>query len=226
MINIGKEWNPKQALLRQYLTKSQNFNESINLCLEMHILLHSSEMSNCKSTTYFDILWNNLAESVFRLFVKKSGTSIAWNIWHLTRIEDITANILIANENQVINNDWLKKINTDIRDTGNSMTDDEIIKFNNEINIKQLYYYRIAVGIKTQSIIKKLKSNDLKRKMDKSQLVRIIDEGGVLEHEKSKWLIDFWGKKNVSGILLMPITRHQVVHLNDSLRIKEKNKEK
>jgi hypothetical protein len=53
-------------------------------------------------------------------------------------------------------------------------------------------------------------------------LQRILDEGAVLKHQDSKWLIDFWGWKNVAGILRMPITRHQMVHINDSIRLKRK----
>jgi hypothetical protein len=56
----------------------------------------------------------------------------------------------------------------------------------------------------------------------KEQLKKILDQGGVLDVEGSRWIIDFWGRKNVAGILMMPITRHQVVHLNDALRIKGK----
>jgi hypothetical protein len=49
---------------------------------------------------------------------------------------------------------------------------------------------------------------------------RILDEGGVTGHKDSLWLLDFWGKKTVAGILLMPITRHQILHLNDSMKLK------
>jgi hypothetical protein len=45
---------------------------------------------------------------------------------------------------------------------------------------------------------------------------------GVTEHKDSVWLLDFWGKKTVAGILLMPITRHQIVHLNDCIKLKER----
>jgi hypothetical protein len=55
-------------------------------------------------------------------------------------------------------------------------------------------------------------------------LKRIIDEGAVLDVEASNWLIDFWGRKNVAGILLMPATRHHVVHLNESFSAKKKSK--
>ncbi len=140
----------------------------------------------------------------------------------MTRIEDITSNILIADDSQVLNGGWLKRLNSEILDTGNAMTVKEIEDFSNRVNMRELRSYRIAVGRKTQTIIKQLKSDDPGRKMTSTQLKRIIDEGGVLDVEGSKWLIHFWGRKTVSGILLMPITRHQIVHLNDSLRIKEK----
>ena len=188
----------------------------------MHSLIHTSEMSNSNYRTFEDELWEEMNDTVFRLIQKNKNTSIAWNLWHITRIEDITSNILIADDFQVLDNEWLTKLNSEILDTGNAMTLKEVEIFSNKIDMNELRNYRIAVGRKTQSIIKQLKSNDLKRKMTSQQLKRIMDEGGVLDVEGSKWLIDFWGRKTVSGIVLMPITRHQIVHLNDSLKIKSK----
>ena len=60
--------------------------------------------------------------------------------------------------------------------------------------------------------------------MQLDRLNRILNEGGVLDVEGSRWLLDFWGKKNVAGLILMPVTRHQLVHLNDSMKIKKKFK--
>lgn len=114
------------------------------------------------------------------------------------------------------------KLNVKIKDAGNAMKEKEIIDFNQNINMNALRKYRISIGQKSQKIIKKLEYNDLKRKMEKSQLDRIIKEGCILNVEESKWLIDFWGKKIVAGILLMLITRHQIVHLNNALKIKER----
>ncbi len=66
----------------------------------------------------------------------------------------------------------------------------------------------------------------MKKRFRKGSLSRIFEEGGVLDHPDSIWLIDFWGKKDVAGIILMPITRHQLVHLNDCVKIKNKIKRK
>lgn len=66
----------------------------------------------------------------------------------------------------------------------------------------------------------------MKNRFKKESLNRIIEEGGVLYHPDSIWLIDFWSKKDVAGIILMPITRHQLVHLNDCIKIKNTIKKK
>ena len=47
-----------------------------------------------------------------------------------------------------------------------------------------------------------------------------MDEGAV--DEIASWLIDYWSKRNIAELLLMPATRHNLVHLNKCLRLKHK----
>lgn len=217
-----REWNTKQTQLKELLSKKEKCKQAIQVCLELHSLVHESIVSGSSKPTYLDSLLNDLSDQAFRLAVKKGYWSIAWNIWHITRIEDLTVNILINNSAQVFNNDWMKKMKVSVKDTGNAMTFEETKNFSLGIDMKELRNYRKAVGKKTRKIIQDLKQEDLKRKFGKEQLDRILDEGGVLDVEGSGWLLDFWGKKNVSGILTMPLTRHQIVHINDSFGIMEK----
>ncbi len=223
MVN-KKEWGEQQQLFKSIVLKPEGFEEAIKLCLELHAMVHSSEMSLIDAVTFEDELWEGLDEKTFRCMPTSKDVTIAWNLWHLTRIEDITMNILVASHAQVFNTEkWLEKMNVQVRDTGNAMTDEEIVDLSSRIDMQELRNYRIAVGRKTREIISEFKPTDLKRKLNDAQnLQRIFDEGAVLKHEDSKWLVDFWGRKNVAGILLMPITRHQMVHINDSIRLKEK----
>jgi hypothetical protein len=171
--------------------------------------------------TFYNKLWENLNEETCKIISNKE-TSILWNIWHITRIEDIVANDIIGNKDEILNDEIQVKLNVKIRDTGNAMDYKEIELLNKNIDIKSLREYRIKVGKQTQKIIKSLKYSDMKRKVEKRQLEKIVGNGGILENEKSKWLLDFWGKKNILGLIMMPITRHQTVHLNDCFNIKEK----
>ncbi|WP_321282360.1 hypothetical protein [Marinifilum fragile] len=217
------DWNNNQKLLKSLILKKEHFDLAIELCLKQHAMVHSSNVSNNNFNTIEDDLWNCLDDSTFRGFVKTDHGTIARNIWHTTRIEDLTMNILVAGESQILNeSNRIEKLNSIIQDTGNAMTDSEVIEFSKHINKEELIRYRVAVGIKTQAILKTLKYDDLKVKIKKSRLQQVLDEGGVLNIDGANWLIDFWGRKNVAGILLMPATRHNLVHINQSKRIKEK----
>lgn len=220
-----KAWNNEIKQLREIILKADRIEESKILALNLHAMVHSSVMSGINEKTFEDELWEELEENIFRTSTNEKGRTIAYGIWHSTRIEDITMNLLVADKEQVFTSgNWQERIKSKIKDTGNAMNKDEILEFSRDINIEELKNYRIEVGRRTRGIIKNLSSEDMKRKFDKDRLKRILDEGAVLDVEASNWLIDFWGRKNVSGIILMPITRHHVVHINECLSAKKRGK--
>jgi hypothetical protein len=220
-MSITSEWNAKQKRLTETIRNSDLFDEAKSLFLDMHSSVHFAQMSGRKEATLIDWLWDGLQKNEFAIMPGEKDVTIAWDIWHITRIEDLTINILINENNQILNDEWLAKLHTHVTDTANAMNDDEIMDFSKSINIGALKEYRIAVGLQTQKIFSKLKSEDMKRKIKSEGLTRIFEEKGVLEHPDSIWLLDFWKKKDVAGIILMPITRHQIVHINDGFNIKQ-----
>ena len=224
MFQPGSDWNPLQARLKELITKREHFMEMQKLLLQMHSLLHSKEVYEGDYPTFMDEIWEGLTDKAFRTMPTAKDDTIAWNIWHITRIEDLTANYLIVGQEQVLNQEWQKRLHTKVTDTGNAMTDEEILAFSNEVDKEALYEYRNAVGRQTKQIIEDLKPEDMKRKVSKLGLDAIVRVGGVSSHPDAVWLLDFMGRKTVAGIIQMPITRHQIVHLNDSVRLKKRIK--
>jgi hypothetical protein len=47
-----------------------------------------------------------------------------------------------------------------------------------------------------------------------------MDVGAVLEDAYG--LIKYWGNRNIAGLLLMPPTRHCLVHHNEALQLKRR----
>lgn len=222
-----KPWNDDIKELRKIILKPDKIQESKSLALSLHSMVHLSIMSGVDKKTFEDELWEGLDENTFRTSQNQKGRTIAYGIWHCTRIEDITMNLLVAGDKQIFNRkNWQEKINSNITDTGNAMSEDDIMEFSKNINMQELKNYRIEVGRRTRDIVKNLSTQDMKRNFDKHRLQRILDERAVLDVKASNWLIDFWGRKNVAGIILMPITRHQVIHINESLSAKKKSKSK
>lgn len=138
-------------------------------------------------------------------------------------IKDIfDAQECIQGSKQVLNNEWLQRMNVSVQETGNAMSDTEIIDFSKKINTLELKNYRNAVGRQTIAVLKALVPDDIKRKPSQENLDRLISEGGLLEKKGSIWLQDFWGKKTIGGLILLPITRHQIMHLTDCVALKNK----
>lgn len=222
-----KSWNDDIKELRKIILKPDKIQESKSLALSLHSMVHLSIMSGVNKKTFEDELWEGLDENTFRTSQNQKGRTISYGIWHCTRIEDITMNLLVAGDKQIFNREnWQEKINSNITDTGNAMSEDDIIEFSKNINMEELKNYRIEVGRRTRDIVENLSTQDMKRNFDKHRLQRILDERAVLDVKASNWLIDFWGRKNVAGIILMPMTRHQVIHINESLSAKKKSKSK
>jgi hypothetical protein len=224
MFQPGNDWNPLQARLKELITKKEHFIEMQNLLLQMHSLVHSKGVYGGGSDTFLDEVWEDLTDKAFRTMPTVKDDTVAWNIWHITRIEDLTANYLIAGQEQILDQDWHERLHTNVTDTGNAMTDEEILAFSNVVDKDALYEYRNAVGRRTKEIIEALKPENMKRKVSPEGINTIARVGGVSKHPDAVWLLDFWGKKTVAGIILMPITRHQIIHLNDSARLKKRIK--
>lgn len=220
-----KVFNEKIKYLRKIIYKKQMIEESKNIILELHSIVHSSKTIDEKTKTLEDELLENISEEKIKNATNNKGRTIAYGIWHSTRIEDITANLLINNSEQIFEKEnWQIKINSPIKHTGNSLNKQQIIEFSNALNIEQLKKYRNSVAKQTIKIIKGLKSEDMKRTFQKEQLNKIINQNAVDKDEKALWLIDFWAKKDVAGIILMPLTRHNLVHINESFKAKNKKK--
>jgi hypothetical protein len=221
MINVSKNWNNKQKNLKLYLSNQKTFINGRNLLMEMHNLLHERKVYKTNIETFYDNLWENLNEETCKIISTKE-TSVLWDIWHITRIEDIVSNILIGNKETIFNKEMQSKLNIKITDTGNAMTYSDIELFNKNINIRLLKEYRVKVGKSTKKIFESLEYKDMKIKVKQEQLEKIKQNGGIVNDLKSIGLLDFWGRKNIFGLIMMPITRHQIVHLNDCFKIKEK----
>jgi len=119
----------------------------------------------------------------------------------------------MANQNQIFNEEWQRKINSPITDTGNALELDEAIAFGKEINVDALREYMIAVGKNTRQILENLTLDQVNSMVPKEWVMRILEEGGVTTDFRSVWLLVFWGRLTRGGMILTPMTRHHMMHL-------------
>jgi hypothetical protein len=225
-VKEGLEANRKicqkqQKELRQKLLSADEYQEACQLFFRQHAMLHSENMSRKGLFSLEDELFEDLSNESARRIPVGSEHSIIWNIWHIARIEDVTMNMLVAGTQQVMDRaDWQKEMKVEFYDTGNATNVEKIRELSNTIDVAALRVYRAAVGRRTREIVKDIHPQDLKIKVDPDRIEQLRASGAVVEEASE--LLDYWSKRNIAGLLLMPATRHNLVHLNEGLRLKEK----
>jgi hypothetical protein len=216
-----KPWNQQQQALQRALARPDDHQKAIELFLSQHARVHSAKLARSKLWSFEDEVWQDTTEEVIRGIPRGCDHSIAWCIWHIARIEDVTMNLLVAGSPQLLHRDgWLKRMGITARDTGNAMDKASVARLSAAIDIEALRAYRLAVGRRTCEIVKRLEPEELKQKVDPARLQQVMVEGAIVE--EARGIADYWGKRTIAGLLLMPPTRHNFVHLNEALRIKHK----
>lgn len=218
-----KLWNSQQQALRAALNHPADHLHAIELFLAQHAMLHAAEISGSGLYSFDEELWQGLSEEVARTIPCGEEHSIVWNLWHLARIEDVTMNILIADEKQIYQLEgWMENLQLPFCEVGNALNPTEIATLSATINIPALRAYRSAVGLRTRKLVQRLQAEDFKHKTPPERLERTRSEGAV--PDAARGLLDYWGGLTVAGLLLMPPTRHNLVHLNEAIRLKKKFK--
>ena len=211
----------QQTELRHMLLSDDLYQDAFHIFFTQHAMLHSASMLQTEQFSLEDEVFENLSEQEARRIPNTSENSIIWNIWHIARIEDVAMNMLVAGDQQVFTQEgWQNSLGIEAHDTGNAMPPDLILQLTEDINIPALRTYRIAVGLRTRKIVSQLQPESLKYKIDPARLAEVQKAGAVIP--AANGLIEYWSRRNIAGLLLMPATRHNLVHLNESLRLKEK----
>ncbi len=195
------------------------------LALEVHALVHPAEISGRGEKTIADHVLDFMLEGNQNVIVPRedyetnlhyAGTDrvpLCWQFWHTYRIEDLVSNILMKNGNQIFDAWWQEKIGSPITDTGNALELKEAAAFGEALDVQALRDYMITVGKNTRDILKALTPEQIQSMVPEERVMRILEEGGVTTDFRSVWLLVFWGRLTVGGMILTPMTGHHMMHL-------------
>jgi len=216
-----QHWNRQQQLFRQSLMSKSDHQETIRLFLAQHAMVHSAEMSNSEVWSFEDEVCEGLSDDQIRSRPVGAMNSIAWLIWHMARIEDVTMNLLVAGRPQVLDEvDWVQQLHLNRRDVGTSMSENEVADFSNQVDCGALRAYRIAVGRRTREIVSSLQPSQLWERIDPTNIHRLMSAGALAEAAYE--LAQVWSGWKKAGMLTMPATRHSFTHLNEAYGVRKK----
>lgn len=215
---MNKEWSELNKTMQTQIRKNDTYEAGIDTLFELRNRL-------MKILTVF---YSELNREEFNAipFLNADGyhsKTIAYSIWHIFRIEDIVAHILINEDEQVFcTGGYQERINSPIITTGNELEKQQIADFSMQLNLKELYSYIFEVKASTERILKSLSYDKMKKKVSKERKEYLKSLNVVSNHENAIWLIDYWCNKDIRGLIQMPFSRHWIMHIEASLRIKNK----
>lgn len=195
------------------------------LTLEVHAMVHPAEVSGGNEKTMADyvldyMLSGNQNELVpredFETDLHYAGTKtvpMCWQFWHTYRIEDLVSNILMADQEQIFDEEWQRRIGSPISDTGNALELEESVEFGKKLHVEALREYMITVGKNTRRIMEQLTLEEIRSMVPEEWVMKILEVGGVTTDFRSVWLLVFWGRLTRGGMILTPMTNHHMMHL-------------
>lgn len=215
---MNKEWSELNKTLQTQIKKRETYEAGINTLFDLRNQLMQV------LTSFYDEL--NREEFDAIPFINADGyhsKTIAYSIWHIFRIEDIVAHTLIGEEEQIFfAGNYQNRIHAPVITTGNELVKQQIADFSRQLDLKELYSYIYEVKDSTERIIKCMPYDELKRKISNERKEYLQSLHVVSTDEKSVWLIDYWCNKDIRGLIQMPFSRHWIMHVEASLRIKGK----
>lgn len=216
-----QHWARQQQVLRQLLSEETRHEEAMRLFLDQHAMLHAGAMAETGAWSFEDEVVTGLSDEQWRLRPEGAANSIAWLLWHIARIEDVTMNLLVAGRPQVLSHgDWPARLGLARRDVGTTMGDAEVAAFSGRVDIPSLRAYRVAVGRATRAIVAALTPGDVRARVDPANIRALLAAGALAE--AAAGLAETWGGRRTAGLLTMPATRHSFTHLNEARRVRQK----
>lgn len=221
MDDLRKHWTQQQAELRKALSSAAHFTTGMALFMEQYAVMHTAGLSGGRFWSLHDEALAGLSEAHFRHCPHPEINSIAWLVWHSTRIEDMTMNYLVLEQPQVLlASDWTPRLGVALRDCGAGMAEAEVRAFSAQVSLEGLTAYRCAVGAQIYAGVQRLQAAQLKEIVPTERVHALCAEGSI--SEKAGWLAEFYTHRSKGFFLTRTATSHNFLHLNQAARLREK----
>ena len=212
---MNKEWSELNKAMQAQLRKKDTYKDGLETLFALRGQLMDTILS----------FWDALTPADFSAipFINADGyhsKTVAYSLWHIFRIEDIVAHTLINGDEQIFfRGGYQQRINAPIVTTGNELKKQQIADFSAQLDLDALYAYLSEVRESTETILRGLSYEDLKRNIPDERKAALEALHVVSEDESAHWLIDYWCGKDIRGLIQMPLSRHWIMHIEASVRI-------
>jgi hypothetical protein len=222
-LNNRKNWTSQQNQLRLLLNSKSHFEQAVQLFLQQHAAVHAAHVSRVPCWSLYDEVLAGLTDQQIKAVPHSGLNSIAWLLWHITRIEDLSINLLVLEQPQVLmsaGDTWLARLGLASPDVGASMDEVEVAGLSARVCVPALKEYRNAVGRSTRAGVLRLQAAQLKQVISDAAIQQLRDEGSI--SCKGEWLAEYYTGRTKGFFLTRTATSHNFIHLNEAGRMRAK----
>jgi hypothetical protein len=166
-------------------------------------------------TFYFAGIWAQVPQDLMCRRPHPRLNSIAWNLWHLTRVEDAGLNRFVSDGVQVLDEgDWMQRMNLPWRHHGSGMTLDEVEELSRRVDLSALQGYSNAVQARTRRVVHALDRTTLGAVMEEGRLHQLMIDEGLAHSNAQGFIRNYLGWSKGKCLFNFGLT-HPYLHLGE-----------
>jgi hypothetical protein len=174
------------------------------------------------SESYADRVFGGLTDDQMRTRPGRGLNSLIWLLWHMARTEDVAVNLVVSDGGQVLNDDWVRRMNIPWRTIGTGMADGYVGDLTQRADVAAVRAYRTAVGRRTQNVVRELPPVAWDEVLGFTDTARAAAAGAFAPN--TPWVDDMgykpWQGHSRAAQLAGSAIAHNAMHLGEAVTLR------
>jgi hypothetical protein len=187
----------------------------VSFFLSQHAAVHAQDVSGRAFAA--QRVFIEPSDVQMRLRPGNGLNSLVWLLWHTARTEDVAVNVIVAGTDQLLDDEWMRRMNVPWRIIGTGMREDEVAELTARADVAAVRAYRSAVGIRTRQVVRALRADAWDAVVDHADVERAAAAGALrdwVEGRPYPWV--GWTRADQ---LASSALRHNAAHLGEAVTI-------
>jgi DinB superfamily len=184
--------------------------------LSQHAAVHARDVSGRAFTA--QRIFGELSDEQMRVRPGRGLNSPIWLLWHMARTEDVAVNLVVAGRDQVLDDQWVRRMNVRSRIIGTGMTEDEVADMTAHADVAAVRAYRSAVGRRTREVVQALRPDAWDEIVGEEDIERAGAAGALRDWIAGRaypWL--GWSRADQLGSSAL---RHNTAHIGEVVTVR------
>lgn len=187
----------------------------VSFFLSQHAAVHAQDVSGRAFAA--QRVFSAPSDVQMRLRPGSGLNSLVWLLWHTARTEDVAVNLIVAGTDQVLDDEWIHRMNVPWRIIGTGMSEDEVAELTVRADVAAVRAYRSAVGIRTRQVVQALRPDAWDALVGQADVARAAAAGALrdwIEGQPYPWV--GWSRADQ---LASSALRHNAAHVGEAVTI-------